>query len=373
MNQNKQSTIHFQSLDAFRGLAAIMVVLYHSQFFISEEPNRFVKHSYIFVDFFFILSGFVMTYAYLSRIENSMSLKVFSLLRFARLYPLHLFTLLIWVPFIVFKIYLYQHGVGTTDPLIDNNIITFLQNLFLLQGFNMSTSWNYPSWSIGVEFYTYLIFYIVVILLSKLSITWKYIGFSAISLLFFYLLFTSTDTLTRWHNTYRCISEFFLGAVLFGLYRYYGNLKTAGYLFPTLIETMLLLGMIYAVTHLDDGKIYEYASLLLFALIILFFAIDQNGFISQLLTKKPFQHLGKISYSIYMTHAIIVTGAYNVLVYMLHLKTGLVKNIPTGIYMSNNALWINILLIGIIVLISTWTYRMVELRGQSYIKRKFLP
>jgi len=46
----------FEALDAFRGLAAIMIVLYHSQFYNNANPNQFVHHSGIFVDFFFVLS-----------------------------------------------------------------------------------------------------------------------------------------------------------------------------------------------------------------------------------------------------------------------------------------------------------------------------
>jgi len=366
-SKNK-TTHHFESLDAFRGLAAVMIVLYHSQFFVSHIPNDLVKNSYIFVDFFFILSGFVMAYAYMERILKGVGLKSFFILRFARLYPLHLFTLLVWIPYISIKIYLYQHGVGETDPTGENNLVTFIQNLFLLQGFSLSTSWNYPSWSIGVEFYTYLIFYFVVILLGKVSLLWRYAGVVIVSLFSFYLLFS--EDFSIWHNLYRCISEFFLGALLFELYRNTSFQIKSSFL-SSLIEMILMGTMLYTVIYIETEHGYKYLTLLLFSLIVYFFAIQKKGVISQLLLQKSLQHLGKISYSVYMTHAIVVTGVYNVLVYTLHLETGSVDGVPTGVIVPY-ALFLNIVFLVVVVGISTWTYRHIELYGQSYIKRKFL-
>ena len=157
-----------QSLEAFRGIAAIMVVLFHSSFYVTNVANSFVAHSDLFVDFFFILSGFVMSYAYVDRI-NTIPLKSFLLLRLARLYPLHLFTLLVWVPYILIQIYVYQQGIGSSNPTDKQNLISFFLNLFFLQSLAPSTGagWNWPSWSVGVEFFTYLLFYIYVYFINN--------------------------------------------------------------------------------------------------------------------------------------------------------------------------------------------------------------
>lgn len=140
----------FLSLDAFRGLAAIMVVLFHSRFYSSPEPLPFVANSYLFVDFFFILSGFIMAHAYQHRLGDSVGWKRFVVLRLGRLYPLHLFMLFRWLPYILFKWFVYQQEAVGTDPFIVNNFSTFLAHLFLVQSLGVfeqaqQFSWNFPA------------------------------------------------------------------------------------------------------------------------------------------------------------------------------------------------------------------------------------
>ena len=83
-----QTKKHFELLDAMRGVAAIAVVLFH--FMEIAQPdyrNSFIPHSYLAVDFFFCLSGFVIAYAYDQKLA-AIGLKRFFLLRLLRLHPL---------------------------------------------------------------------------------------------------------------------------------------------------------------------------------------------------------------------------------------------------------------------------------------------
>jgi peptidoglycan/LPS O-acetylase OafA/YrhL len=57
-------------LESLRGVAACMVVLYHSPFNYGDGDVSFISNSYLFVDFFFVLSGFVMSLAYSSQIRG---------------------------------------------------------------------------------------------------------------------------------------------------------------------------------------------------------------------------------------------------------------------------------------------------------------
>jgi peptidoglycan/LPS O-acetylase OafA/YrhL len=123
--------------------------------------------------------------------------------------------------------------------------------------------------------------------------------------------------------------------------------------------------------HLEAGEVYQYLTLFLFALTVYVFALEHEGFVSKILMLKPFQYLGKISYSVYMTHAIVVTGTYNLLMFLTGAKAGSVAGVPTGIVLPYAGI-LNIFFVLIVVLISTWTYRAIELPGQAYIKRKFL-
>lgn len=74
----------YHGLDGMRGLAAVSVVIYH---FNQPDPAVFA-HGYLAVDFFFILSGFVIAYAYSDRLAENLSFGRFMLLRLVRLYPL---------------------------------------------------------------------------------------------------------------------------------------------------------------------------------------------------------------------------------------------------------------------------------------------
>ena len=91
-----------------------------------ENISRILDEGFIGVGFFFILSGFVLTYSYQNKIlTNTVSKKDFYIARFARIYPMHLLTLL----FVLIKSYVIF------TPEIPFNIGLFFTNLFLLQSF----------------------------------------------------------------------------------------------------------------------------------------------------------------------------------------------------------------------------------------------
>ena len=91
------------ALTSLRGIAAIVVVILHFAYstlpeagVILSRSTRFFRDGYLFVDLFFILSGFIMTHVYLESFlmgVNKTSYWTFIRARFARIYPLHLFTL----------------------------------------------------------------------------------------------------------------------------------------------------------------------------------------------------------------------------------------------------------------------------------------
>ncbi len=79
----------FQTLDALRGVAALSVVLFHNGLLFGYGPPE----GYLAVDMFFVLSGFVITYAYQARLDSGLSTWSFLKLRLIRLYPIYLLTL----------------------------------------------------------------------------------------------------------------------------------------------------------------------------------------------------------------------------------------------------------------------------------------
>src|ERR1700730_11037304 len=93
-----QSTGKIEELESIRGIAAVLVVLFHMPTWNPWLTDiRFIRNSYYMVDLFFVLSGFVMSLNYGDRLHSVRDLARFQFLRLGRLYPVHLLFLLIAV------------------------------------------------------------------------------------------------------------------------------------------------------------------------------------------------------------------------------------------------------------------------------------
>ena len=153
----------FEVLDIFRGLFASLVFLFHLGPFANTAilNNRFVENSDMFVDFFFVLSGFVIAYSYQS-LADWRQFRLFLKKRVYRIYPLHFVMLLAFVGMEVAKNMLspYIKVNNLVNPA--NNIYTFFTSLFLVNSTPVpgvkDVSWNIPSWSISAEMMAYLVF-----------------------------------------------------------------------------------------------------------------------------------------------------------------------------------------------------------------------
>lgn len=390
--------MQFKSLDSFRGLAAIVVVLYHSGFVVTSK-SQFVANSAIFVDFFFILSGFVMAFAYLKRIQAGISFRQFVLLRIGRLYPLHLFTLLIWLLYVLLKGYAYHIiGLGSVDPFQRDNPYTFVTNLLLINGLGLHDylSWNHPAWSISVEFYTYILYFLAIVTFTIKSERWF---FGASSLFAYALLyFVSDSSLLNVTNfgILRCVGGFSLGVCLYSLYKRNDSFSLENYpdytpSFPparestlathsqfqptkivaTLLEASSVATMIYLVSVGGHQKKLQLLVFGVFALVIFIFAIQSNGLLSDLLTRPIFLWLGTLSYSIYMVHLLILDIAGNIWKYVLRVEITRIPRIgvePLELFTTPFAPFINVGVIMIIVAVSHFTYRFVEIPCRDWVR-----
>lgn len=148
---NKERTAYVHSLDGVRGLAALVVVFYHVEYF-----HNWFARGYLAVDLFFILSGFVLTHRYGQQAARREHFLRFAWARFARLYPLHFATLALLV---VAEFALSHYG---KHAVIQGELgYSLILNLLLLQavGFADSPSWNTSAWSISAEFWFNLLWF----------------------------------------------------------------------------------------------------------------------------------------------------------------------------------------------------------------------
>src|ERR1700761_6810746 len=158
---------HFKVLDSWRGIAALLVSLFHLNLYSVIYPLDFVRNAYLFVDFFFVLSGFVITYSYGDRLKTLGDLGTFAIKRFGRLWPLHVVVLLAFVAVESAKAVLAARGTSFYLPPFTraNTLATIPVNLVFGQSFGLvqHLTWNAPSWSICAEFWTYLVFATVLV------------------------------------------------------------------------------------------------------------------------------------------------------------------------------------------------------------------
>ncbi|WP_259779436.1 acyltransferase family protein [Aestuariispira ectoiniformans] len=345
-------------LESLRGLAAIAVTLFHAHFAINSPlaNNTFVANSDLMVDFFFVLSGFVIAYNYETKITCFKSLCIFQAKRFLRLYPLHFVTLILFL-FIELAKYAFEQKTGIkayNAAFSSNDLGAFLNNIFLTQAlFEQNLTFNTPSWSISTEFYTYAVFGILLILFqsrrSKIIVNALIIVTAAIT-----LHITNTAGAMTGFAIIRCIYAFYLGYVVYLVGR-----RLAPKI-PGSVGTILLIGSAVAVTFKGDFPLILFP--LLFSATIL--ALFRSGptLPKAILCNRQLVFLGTISYGIYMWHNFAWWTITQILRFVLHFP--IAKNPETGKdFLNVDAVTSSIMIVVglIVVLILSWlSYKYIE-------------
>lgn len=143
---------NLKALTGLRFVAALMVFVSHTFVWFPEIDDQQVPLGWAGVGFFYVLSGFILTWVYAPRLGNFTS-RDFYRRRFARIWPLHLITMLIVI--------LFVKGIGhfIAQP---NNWGRLTAHVFLVQAWVPNAKWvfsiNAPAWSLSVEAFFYLLF-----------------------------------------------------------------------------------------------------------------------------------------------------------------------------------------------------------------------
>jgi peptidoglycan/LPS O-acetylase OafA/YrhL len=365
----KAPTRKLQSLTSLRGLAALWVVLYHysTVYFprldIGDYSNLIAK-GYLAVDLFFMLSGFVMTHVYYRAFSESITqnYRNFLVARIARLYPLHLLVLFLFLATaLTSQLLLYMrtgsfHGIPLEGA---RSMGAFAANLFMLQGLAAGKlSWNYPAWSISVEFLAYLGFPFALPLIWRAHDAVKF----ALALFLFAVLgllaFVTKDDFNQWNGPItllRCLPEFILGTLLYCAYR-------SGFGAAVLKLDYVATGIVAATIvslHLGGP---DFLTVILFAGLILA-AVSNSGAFAQAINVAPLVWLGDISYSLYLIHGFVQFLATKLLE-----SFGLFdrSNLSTTLSLVSMTVMVAVCLISAAI-----TYFSVEIAWRKYL-RNFL-
>ncbi|MCO5977915.1 acyltransferase family protein [Ideonella oryzae] len=369
----------FHGLDLLRGLAALTVVFWHwVHFFFNgtqyggRSPHSYPLYQILFpfyekgfkaVDLFFTISGFVFFFMYMDMIRGRrITAPTFFVLRFSRLYPLHLLSLML----VIILQQWYESIHSTSLVYRFNDLKHFILNLLLLNSWGLESgeSFNGPSWSISVEAFLYCVFFVFA-LKTRIGLlgTW----------LMALVLFVGVDAL--YHPFARGLGSFFFGGAAFLAYEHItsharrGAIEVAlAWVVPLLWgATFLLMGLVYGafgpwgslVHPVWAQKFFSIMSkvwpnMVLFPVTILSMALSENR-LKVYFSKVSF--LGDISYSTYLLHFPL-----QIFFVLLFSALGFGQEVFTSA-------WMLLLFISTLVAVAGISFRYFERPAQNLIRR----
>jgi peptidoglycan/LPS O-acetylase OafA/YrhL len=309
----------FVALDSWRGIAACLVALFHLEAYSRLVHSHlhgvpFLSNSWLFVDFFFVLSGFVIAANYQQRLLDGFGVGRFLLLRLGRLYPLHVAMLAAGVAvklllLLVPALSSIAQAAPAPFSTPQEAPHTILANLLLIHSLHLYDffTWNAQSWSISTEFYTYVVFAVCLVGLRKHAWIALLLAMIGGPVLVATLSEHNMATEYDW-GMIRCVYGFAAGVVAWNVYRRWND-KLRRWLSGSIAEWVAI-GLIFAFVSASGTTRLSLAAPYVFGLAVLVFAFEA-GTASAILRQRPLVFLGTISYSIYMTHYFIARRMFD--------------------------------------------------------------
>lgn len=313
----------YEILDGLRGVASMMVVAYHLFETYSHDPlHQILNHGYLAVDFFFVLSGFVIGYAYDDR-WNRMTLKDFFKRRLVRLHPMVIMGTLIGA-------LLFYFGDCSAFPLISETpwwkmLILFLLGCTMLpaitswdiRGWAETNSLNGPTWSLMLEYIANILYALFIRHFSKTLLTIFVIGTAFLTIdltmnLDVFNLFSANRSaaytvIGGWSITLdqiyigisRLLYPFFMGLLLSRINKLI-KIKRGFWWCSVLIIVMLAMPRLGGQENMWMNGAYEAFCILIICPLIVAMGAGSN--IKGKRSVAICTFLGEISYPLYITH-----------------------------------------------------------------------
>lgn len=310
---------HYEILDGLRGVAALLVVLFHifEVYSHGDHSKQIINHGYLAVDFFFMLSGFVISYAYDDR-WNKMTLKGFFKRRIIRLHPMIIIGMIIGAVLFYFQDSTGLGWGGIHEVPLWKMLLVMVIGFTLIpvgkgldiRGWDEMYPLNGPAWSLFYEYIANIVYGLFLRRVTKLVLTLLVVIAAGVSI-HYALTNPNGDIIGGWSvdphqlriGFARLAFPFLAGMLL---------AKTAKLKFTknAFLTSSLLLVLILAVPRLGTADnpwmngLYEcFCLMLMFPLIVW---LGAGGKVKGKKASKVCKFLGDISYPIYITHFPIV-------------------------------------------------------------------
>lgn len=320
---SKTVSSRIDPLTSLRFIAATLVIAYHAKghFVMFDDMPEFLAYTQP-VCFFFLLSGFILTYVY-RQMDNFAEVKDCWIKRFARIWPLH-------IAIFVMRYFLFPKYL-LTFPGPAKTFLVALSNITMLHAwipyFQFFFSYNAPSWSISTEFFFYLTFPFVLPYLIKRPLLVLFVSFLINAIAIYACNLAKLPEIFEqglemrgilYINPLPRFFEFAAGMCIARLFLGPGQKLKFSTLTATLVEGVVLvltLALMYytrtisaqlaTIPWIGPAGGYWFINtgvpLLGFALTIFIMAVNQ-GLFARLFSIAPLVFLGEVSYSIYLLH-----------------------------------------------------------------------
>ncbi len=317
MDNNKLGTKpHYQILDGLRGVAAIIVVFFHlAEPLSSSHLNNVVNHGYLAVDFFFLLSGFVIGYAYDDR-WNKLTFSGFMRRRVQRLQPLVVLGMTlgaIGFYFTDFAIWPLIHTVPVWKLIVVMLIGYTLIPIPLsmdIRGWEEMHPLNSVGWSLFFEYIANILYALGLRKLSNKALS-IFVVLAGAVLLHFAVTNSNGDITGGWTlnsehmrvGLTRTIFPFFAGLLLSRVARP-TYIKNAFLGCSLLVAAVLFMPRIGGAEHFWINGLYEALCIIIVFPLVVY--IGASGVVRSKTEEKICKFLGDLSYPLYITHYVLV-------------------------------------------------------------------
>ncbi|MEO7687691.1 MAG: acyltransferase [Sphingomonas sp.] len=297
----------YKNLESIRGVSALMICIYHIGWSTHLRQLPFYSNLWIFVDLFFVLSGFVIALAYIDRLQIFADSRSFMKRRLFRIYPLHFVTTIAALALMGMR-YLVMPADTISTYHIDSSWIPLVLSILTLThnfGWTNNIILNIPSWSISTEFFAYIVFATTCLIVRDRKYRVALLVIAAVVSLIILLLASYSLEGPINLRVFRCLYGFGLGVLTFQIVNYFPSRIPP--LLSFISQSILWITILTAISLISGNSRLLYFVPLLFAILTGVMAKDdRSGFLLLWNGRVP-TFLGAISYSVYLNHGVLMT------------------------------------------------------------------